>query len=144
MKSISVFGLGYVGAVLVACLADNGHKVTGVDVNSTKVDMINEGYSPVIEAGLNELLHKGVQAGRIQATSDTRLAVLESEISFICVGTPSNPNGSLNVSYVQRVCEDIGAALKDKPDYHTVILRSTMLPGSTEEIAIPAIEKTSG
>ena len=107
MTHISIFGLGYVGAVSVACLADNGHQVTGVDVNPTKVEMINRGQSPVVEEGMNELICKGVQAGRIKATSDAASAVAHSDVSFICVGTPSNNNGSLNLEYVRRVSADI-------------------------------------
>lgn len=144
MTTISVFGLGYVGSVSVACLADNGHAVIGVDVNPLKVEMIEEGRSPVIETGLDELLRKGVLEGRIQATTDVEKAVHESMLSFICVGTPSNANGSLNLTYVKRVCEKIGAALATKPDYHIVVARSTMLPGSTEELVIPTLERTSG
>lgn len=144
MTNISVFGLGYVGSVLLACLADQGHPSIGVDVSATKVDMVNEGYPPVIEHGLEELLRKGLAAGNLHATQDSRKAVLESSLSFVCVGTPSNGNGSLNTSYVERVCEDIGAALAEKDGYHVIVLRSTMLPGTTEELAIPALERTSG
>jgi GDP-mannose 6-dehydrogenase len=144
MTTISIFGLGYVGAVSVACLADNGHNIIGVDVNPTKIEMIAKGHSPIIEAGLDELLKKGVDAGRIRATSDQIQAVHDSEISFICVGTPSNPNGSLNLVYVRKVSEAIGKALATKDGYHVVVARSTMLPGSTEEIVIPALEAASG
>ena len=144
MTTISIFGLGYVGAVSVACLADNGHNIIGVDVNPTKIEMINRGHSPIIEEGLGELLKKGVDEGRIKATSDSIQAVHNSDISFICVGTPSNANGSLNLAYVKKVSEDIGEALATKDDYHVIVARSTMLPGSTEEIVIPAIEQASG
>ncbi|HEX6289301.1 MAG TPA: UDP-glucose/GDP-mannose dehydrogenase family protein [Herpetosiphonaceae bacterium] len=143
MTSISVFGLGYVGSVSVACLADNGFDVIGVDVNRTKVEMIEEGISPVIEEGLGELLRKGVVDGRIRATTDVTQAVHQSDLSFICVGTPSNPNGSLNLEYVERVSEHIGAALATKPGYHTIVVRSTMLPGSTESVVIPTLERAS-
>lgn len=144
MTTISVFGLGYVGSVSVACLADNGHQVIGVDVNPLKVAMIEEGRSPVIETGLNELLRKGCSEGRIEATTDVRQAVHASNVSFICVGTPSNANGSLNLQYVERVCNDIGRALQSKDRYHIVVARSTMLPGSTESVVIPALERASG
>jgi GDP-mannose 6-dehydrogenase len=144
MSTISIFGLGYVGAVSVACLADSGHKIIGVDVSPTKVEMIARGHSPIIEEGLGELLKKGVDEGRIKATSDSTKAVHNSDVSFVCVGTPSNPNGSLNLSYVKKVCEEIGAALATKNGYHVVVARSTMLPGSTEEIVIPALERSSG
>lgn len=144
MSVISVFGLGYVGSVSLACLADNDHRMIGVDVNPTKVDMIRNGRSPVIEAGLDDLLRKGVQRGYIQASGNADQAVHESEISMICVGTPSNSNGSLSLDYVRRVCEDIGRALATKKDFHLVVVRSTMLPGSTEEVVVPILEQISG
>jgi len=144
MTTISIFGLGYVGAVSVACLADNDHNIIGVDVNPTKIEMIAKGHSPIVEEGLGELLKKGVDGGRIRATSDQVQAVHDSDISFICVGTPSNPNGSLNLIYVKKVSEAIGQALATKDDYHVVVARSTMLPGSTEEVVIPALEEASG
>jgi GDP-mannose 6-dehydrogenase len=144
MATISVFGLGYVGSVSVACLADSGHSLIGVDVNPTKVAMIRAGRSPVIEPGLDELLSKGVSAGCVRATTDSAAAVRESDISFICVGTPSNPNDSLNLTYVERVAQEIGDALATKPGYHMVVARSTTLPGSTEEIVVPIIERASG
>lgn len=144
MTTISIFGLGYVGSVSVACLADNGHNVIGVDVSQTKVDMIEEGISPIVEDGLGELLRKGVLDGRIHATTDVDAAILNSDISFICVGTPSNPNGSLNLNYVSRVCAQIGTALAAKDGYHIVVARSTMLPGSTEDLVIPTLEEASG
>lgn len=144
MLTVSVFGLGYVGCVSLACLADNEYRVIGVDVNPTKVQMINEGRSPIIEEGMAELMARGVQSGCIRATSDARAAVLDSDVSLICVGTPSRSNGSLNLDYVSRVSADIGAALAAKDDYHVVVVRSTMLPGSCEEIVIPALEAASG
>ena len=144
MTTISILGLGYVGSVSVACLADSGHTVIGADVNPTKVDMISEGHSPIIEEGLDDLLKKGVAAGRIRATTDAAAAVRDSSVTFICVGTPSHPNGSLNLNFVRRVCEDIGRALAAGPDYHVVVARSTMLPGSTEEVVIPILEQSSG
>lgn len=144
MTTISIFGLGYVGSISAACFAGNGHQVIGVDVSLTKVEMINRGQSPIIEKGLTALLRRSVDGGRIRATTDATQAVQDSEISIICVGTPSNPNGSLNLSYVQRVCADIGQALASKDSYHVVVARSTMLPGSTEEVVIPALEQASG
>jgi len=140
---ISVFGLGYVGAVSVACFADRGNEVIGVDVNPVKVDMISQGHSPIIEAGLEDLIQKGVTKGKIKTTTDAQEAVMESEISFICVGTPSNSNGSLDLKYVKRVCEEIGTSIKKKSAYHLIVLRSTVLPGSTEEIVIPILEQFS-
>lgn len=144
MTTISIFGLGYVGSISAACFAGNGHQVIGVDISLTKVEMINRGQSPIIEKGLTALLRRSVDGGRIRATTDATQAVQDSEISIICVGTPSNPNGSLNLSYVQRVCADIGQALASKDSYHVVVARSTMLPGSTEEVVIPALEQASG
>ena len=144
MSAISVFGLGYVGVVSSACLADHGHKIIGVDVNSIKVDMINQGHSPIIEEGLSELIQDGVSNGRIQATVDAVQAIRCSDISIICVGTPSQPNGSLDLTYIKRVSEEIGEGLAAKQDYHLIIARSTMLPGSTEEVVIPILEYASG
>ena len=144
MAKISIFGLGYVGAVSIAALADNDNEIIGVDVNTTKVEMINAGQSPIIEADLPELMKKGVAGGRIRATTDAVEAVHNSDISIICVGTPSHPNGSLNLNYIKRVCQQIGEALQTKSDYHVVVARSTMLPGSTEEVVIPILEQSSG
>ena len=144
MTNISVFGLGYVGTVTIACLADAGHQVIGVDVNPVKVNMINQGMSPVVEEGVGELIQKGRSNGRIRATMDVDQAVQDSTLSIICVGTPSQSNGSLDLTYVERVCEQIGASLAIKDIYHVVVARSTMLPGSTEEVVIPILERTSG
>src|SRR5688572_20150721 len=144
MTTISVFGLGYVGCVLAACLAERGHDVIGVDVNPMKVEMLNRGESPLIEPGLGELIHKNVSAGRLKATQDTEWAVLNSNLSFICVGTPSNANGSLNTDYATRVCEDIGSGLAKKNTFHVVVVRSTLLPGTTEEMLKPILENCSG
>jgi GDP-mannose 6-dehydrogenase len=144
MTRVSVFGLGYVGAVSVACLAEQGHPVIGVDVNPAKVDAIGAGKSPIVEVGLEALLQTGVANGLIRATTDTSEAIRDSDVSFICVGTPSQANGSLDLSYIQRVCEAIGQALAEKQGFHVVVARSTMLPGSTEEVVIPALEASSG
>lgn len=144
MSNVSIFGLGYVGAVSLACLADNGNRVIGVDVNPLKIDIINEGRSPIIENGLNELMKKGVDSGFIRTVMDSRQAVHSTELSIICVGTPSHSNGSLNLTYVEKVAHEIGKALADKDDYHVVVLRSTVLPGTTEELLIPTLEKASG
>ncbi|HEV7860131.1 MAG TPA: UDP-glucose/GDP-mannose dehydrogenase family protein [Pyrinomonadaceae bacterium] len=141
---LSVFGLGYVGCVSAACFAQEGHEVLGVDVNPTKVSIINEGKSPIVEAGVGELIAATVRAGRLRATTDSSEAVRASELSLVCVGTPSKPNGSLDLEYVRRVCEEIGQALKDKSEYHTVVIRSTMLPGTIESVVVPALEDSSG
>jgi GDP-mannose 6-dehydrogenase len=144
MSSISIFGLGYVGAVSVACLAENGHTLIGVDVSQVKVDIINSGRSPIIEHGLDDLIRNGVNAGAIRAVTDSRAAVHATGVSIISVGTPSNSNGSLDLRYVERVAFEIGEALADKNAYHIVVVRSTVLPGTTEEVVIPALEKASG
>lgn len=141
---ISVFGLGYVGSVSVGCLAALGHQVIGVDVNPTKVELINAGQSPVIEAGLDKLIAQGIKAGKLGATTDPDQAITTSDVSLVCVGTPSNDNGNLNLTYVERVCQDIGQSLAGKNGYHVVVVRSTMLPGSTEELVIPILERASG
>lgn len=141
---ISVFGIGYVGCVSAACFAREGHEVVGVDVNPTKVEIINSGASPIVEPGIGELIRDVVKEGKLSATTDTAHAVKSTDISLVCVGTPSKPNGSLDLGHVGRVCEQIGAALADKSERHTVVIRSTMLPGSIESVAQPAIESTSG
>lgn len=141
---LSVFGLGYVGCVSAACFAGEGHNVVGVDVNPTKVEIINGGKSPIVEAGVGELIGKTVREGRLRATTDSAEAVRESEISLVCVGTPSNANGSLDLGYVGRVCQEIGAALGAKPGRHTVVIRSTMLPGTIDGVVVPTLETHSG
>lgn len=140
---LSVFGIGYVGCVSAGCFAKEGHNVIAVDVNPTKVGIINEGRSPIVEPGIAEVIAEAVAAGRLSATTDSSDAVWQSDMSLICVGTPGKANGSLNLDYVKRVCEEIGLALKDKSTRHIVVVRSTMLPGTTEEIVIPALESTS-
>ncbi len=141
---ISIFGLGYVGAVSAACLAQEGHEVVGVDPNKTKVDLINEGKTPIIEKDIGELIASTVQNGRLRATTDVADAIASTEMSLICVGTPSQLNGSLDLKYVRRVCEEIGACLKNKAEYHVVVARSTMLPGSMRQVVLPSLESTSG
>jgi GDP-mannose 6-dehydrogenase len=141
---VSIFGLGYVGSVSAACLADSGHHVIGVDVSDAKIEAIAAGRSPIVEEGLDELMASGVSAGRIRTTKDVGEAVADSDVSLICVGTPSNPNGSLDLSAVERVAESIGQALRTKTAQHVVVVRSTMLPGSTEDRVVPALERHSG
>jgi GDP-mannose 6-dehydrogenase len=141
---ISIFGLGYVGCVTAACLARDGHDVVGVDVNPVKVAGIAAGKSPIIERGLDDLLKTVVREGKLRATIDARDAVFDSDISLICVGTPSNPNGSLNTRYVESVCQEIGLAINQKGGYHTVVVRSTVLPGTVEEKVVPILEEFSG
>ena len=141
---VSVFGLGYVGCVSAASFAGDGHEVVGVDVNADKVAAINEGRSPIVEPGLDVLLSRCMSEGRLRATTDTADAVHDSDVSLLCVGTPSRKNGSLDLSYLKGVSEKVGTALKDKSSYHVVVVRSTVLPGTTHEVVIPALERASG
>ena len=141
---VSIFGLGYVGAVSAACLATDGHNVIGVAPNQTKVDLINSGQTPIIEAEIGDMIASAVQSGRLSATTEVRKAVLTSDLSLICVGTPSQLNGNLDLSFVRRVCEQIGEGLREKNSYHVVVARSTMLPGSMRGVVIPTLESSSG
>jgi GDP-mannose 6-dehydrogenase len=141
---IAVFGLGYVGAVSAACLADEGHEVIGVDPNVTKLELINAGQSPIIETDVAELVRDAVSSGKLRAVADAGTAIKESDLSLVCVGTPSAANGSLDLRYVEIVCNEIGAALAEKSHYHTVVIRSTILPSTMRSIVIPALEKASG
>jgi GDP-mannose 6-dehydrogenase len=142
-KKISVFGLGYVGTVSAACLAQQGHQVIGVDINPHKVEMIDNGHSPVIEQDIDEIISAVVRSGNLRVTTSAAEGVLGSDISLICVGTPSHQNGSLDLTFVERVVRDIGQALAEKEDFHSVVLRSTVLPGTTEAVVIPALERFS-
>jgi GDP-mannose 6-dehydrogenase len=141
---LSILGLGYVGCVSAACFAKDGHDVIGVDVNPTKVTIINSGKSPIVEPGVGEVIEQVVSEGRLRATTETAEAVMNSDISLVCVGTPSNSNGSLDLSYVKRVCKEIGTALEAKKGRHTVVIRSTMLPGTIHEVVVPTLEIYSG
>lgn len=141
---VSVFGLGYVGAVSAACIASQGHSVVGVDKNDTKVGLIRDGKSPIVEAGVDELISAAHREGRLTATTDSAQAVRDSELSLVCVGTPSETNGNLNLEYVRRVCEEIGDALKTLGRYHIVVIRSTVLPGTMRDVVIPTLEQRSG
>ena len=141
---ISIFGLGYVGTVSAGCLASEGHEIVGVDPVQTKVDLINRGQSPIIEAEIGELVAGNVKSGRLRATSDPREAIHATELSFVCVGTPSQANGNLDFRYIRRICEQIGEAIKSKAARHTVVIRSTILPGTMHSIVIPTLEEASG
>jgi GDP-mannose 6-dehydrogenase len=141
---VSVFGLGYVGAVSCGCFANDGFEVIGVDVNPTKVGMMNAGRSPIVEERIGDLLAAGVRDGRLRATTDVRQAVLESDLSVVSVGTPSSPNGRISLDAVERVSVEIGRALAEKRDRHLVVVRSTVLPGSVRGIVVPALERASG
>jgi GDP-mannose 6-dehydrogenase len=140
---IGVFGLGYVGSVSAACLARD-HEVIGVDPNRVKVDLVNQAKSPIVEKGLDELIAKAVRSGRLKATSSARDAVAETDLSLICVGTPSRANGSLDLQFLERVCREIGDALAGRESFHIVVVRSTVLPGTMRKVVIPALEQSSG
>jgi GDP-mannose 6-dehydrogenase len=142
--NVSVFGLGYVGSVSAASFAADGHRVIGVDVNADKVASLNEGRSPIVEKGLDDLIRNATASGALRATTSTDEAVHATELSLLCVGTPSRKNGSLDLTYLERVCEQIGAALAHKDSYHVVVVRSTVLPGTTHDVVIPTLERASG
>jgi GDP-mannose 6-dehydrogenase len=141
---VSVFGLGYVGAVSCGCFARDGFEVVGVDVNPDKVALLNSGAAPIVEEAIGDIIADAVRSGRLRATTDTRDAVLRSDVSVVSVGTPSRPNGSINLAAVERVSEQIGEAIASKPERHLVVVRSTVLPGTVRSVVIPAIEKSSG
>ena len=141
---VSIFGLGYVGTVCAGCLAKEGHEIVGVDPVRTKVDLINFGKSPIIEADIDEIIAEAVKTGRLRATDNSREAIRDTELSFVCVGTPSQINGNLDLTHVRHVCEQVGHALRDKPTRHTVVVRSTILPGSMRRVVIPVLEENSG
>jgi len=140
---ISVFGLGYVGSVTSACLANAGHDVLGVDVNPHKVHCINAGESPIIEPGLKELIQKTHDRRGLRATTNYQTAILETDLSLICVGTPSLPNGSINLGILRLVIHQIGEVLKHKPAVHHIVVRSTILPGTLLKEVCPALEMNS-
>ena len=141
---ISVFGIGYVGSVSAACLARDGHDVIAVDVNQDKVDTLNRGLSPIVEPKLTESIRAGVRAGRLKATTDALAAISSTDISLVCVGTPSQDNGSLETSFVSRVAQEIGESIRESLNYHSVVMRSTMLPGTMDDVIIPILEQASG
>ncbi len=144
MSAVSVFGLGYVGCVSAACFAREGHAVWGVDISDQKVAAINAGLSTIVEEGIGELVHEQQAAGRLRATKSVVEAINATSISLICVGTPSRPNGSIELKFVERVCEEIGEALRHKSEFHLITIRSTVLPGTIQDVVIPAIQRTSG
>ena len=138
---VTVFGLGYVGCVTAACLAEHEHDVTGVDLAETKVSLVNSGRSPIIEPGLDDLIQRGVQSGRLKACGSVDSL---GDLALVCVGTPSNDNGSLGLDQMQRVLVDIGELLKSSPAYLVVNIRSTVIPGTVEQTIIPVLEGKSG
>jgi GDP-mannose 6-dehydrogenase len=141
---ISVLGLGYVGAVSAGCLANDGHEVIGVDPERTKVDLINAGRSPIIEKDIGEIVAANVAAGRLAASTDVDAAVRHTDLVLVCVGTPSLPNGGIDLKYVRRVCEQIGQTLATHPGAPVIVIRSTMLPGTMRNVVIPTLERASG
>lgn len=141
---ISVFGLGYVGCVSAACLAADGHEVVGIDTNSSKVAMLNDGISPIVEPGLPDLISNGHSTGRLRASADAQGAVHASDMSFVCIQTPSAANGSLDLHFIARVAQEIGAALRGQNAFHVVVFRSTMLPATMETLVLPLLEQHSG
>ena len=141
---VSVLGLGYVGAVSAGCLAEEGHEVVGVDPESRKVDLINAGKTPIIEQEIGEIIERQVASGRLSATTDVASAVRRSDLLMICVGTPSRGNGDIDLKHVARVCDQVGAALRDHSGAPVVVVRSTMLPGTMRGLVIPTLEACSG
>ncbi|MBI3367616.1 MAG: nucleotide sugar dehydrogenase, partial [Burkholderiales bacterium] len=141
---ISIFGLGYVGAVSLACLSRDGHEVIGVDIERTKLDLIAAGKTPVVEEGMVDLMAAAAASGRVTVTTDARAAVLGSEISLVCVGTPSAANGSQDQGAILRLAKEMGQAIKAKADKHVVVFRSTLVPGTVEDVLRPLVEAESG
>lgn len=141
---VSIFGLGYVGTVSAGCLAQDGHDVVGVDPVQEKVDLINNGHAPIIEAEIGDIVAATVRAGKLNAVQNPAQAIHNTDLSFICVGTPSQANGNLDLRYIRRICEQIGDALRAKPARHTVVVRSTVLPGTMRNVVIPILEERSG
>jgi len=141
---ISIFGMGYVGTVSAGCLARDGHEIVGIDPICTKVDLINAGRAPIIEADIGEIVAEAVKVRLLRATSDQNDAIRATDLSFVCVGTPSQANGNLDLTYIRRVCEQIGQAIRNKSGRHTVVIRSTVLPGTMRQMIIPLLEEHSG
>lgn len=144
MARISVFGIGYVGVVAAACLAKDGHEVVAVDIDPAKVDTINRGKTPIVEKGLEPLIEMTVASGSLRATLDIDEAIAATDLSFVCVGTPSAPDGSVGLTYVVKACEAIGEAIARKKAFHSVVVRSTIVPGTMDKVCIPALEAATG
>ncbi|MGB0450409.1 MAG: hypothetical protein ACPGF6_07425, partial [Porticoccaceae bacterium] len=142
--TLSVLGLGYVGAVSAACFSDRGHSVIGVDPDTEKVATLNRGESPIVEEGLATLLDNARQVGRLEAICDPHQAVLESDMTLVCVGTPTGPDGECDLKYLRMAARQIGTALSQKDAYHVVVFRSTVPPKTTRDILIPLLEQASG
>jgi GDP-mannose 6-dehydrogenase len=141
---ICVLGLGYVGAVSAGCLAKDGHEVIGVDPERSKVDLINAGKSPIIEKDIVDIIHEQVAAGRLRASTEVGDALRHTDLALVCVGTPSLPNGGIDLTYIKRVCQQIGETIGTHPGAPVIVMRSTMLPGTMREVVIPILEKYSG
>ncbi|KQV70455.1 nucleotide sugar dehydrogenase [Rhizobium sp. Root1220] len=144
MSRISILGIGYVGAVSGACLAEDGHTVVAVDIDPLKVAKLAVGEPPIVEAGLAALLARNVERGRLSATTDVHAAVADTDVTFICVGTPSTAEGSVGLDYVKQACRDVAVALRGKTSFHSVVVRSTIVPGTMEGVCIPILERVSG
>lgn len=142
--NISIFGLGYVGAVSLACLARDGHRIIGVDVDPAKLEQVGSGRTPVVEEGMVDLMAHVAATGRVTVTADVSAAIRQTDISFVCVGTPSAPNGSQDQSAVVRLARELGSALREKNGVHVIVFRSTLVPGTVEEVLKPIIERESG
>jgi GDP-mannose 6-dehydrogenase len=143
-RKISIFGLGYVGAVSLACLARDGHEMTGVDIDEAKLEMLRRGQAPIVETGIQELTRSVVRSGNVTVTDSVRDAILATDVSFVCVGTPARSNGSQNLDAITRVAEQIGAVLGEKSTRHVIVVRSTVKPGTVEEVIQPALEAAVG
>jgi GDP-mannose 6-dehydrogenase len=143
-RRISIFGLGYVGAVSLACLARDGHAMTGVDIDESKLEMLRRGQAPIVETGIQELTRNIMRGGKVAVTGSVRDAILATDVSFICVGTPARTNGNQNLDAITRVAEQIGAVLAEKATRHVIVVRSTVKPGTVEEVIQPALEAASG
>lgn len=143
-RKISIFGLGYVGAVSLACLARDGHEITGVDVDTSKLELLRAGQAPIVETGIQELMRAVVRGGAVNITSSVREAILATDVSFVCVGTPAGTNGNQDLSAIRRIGEQIGAVLPEKNSRHLLVIRSTVKPGTVEEVLQPVIEASSG
>jgi GDP-mannose 6-dehydrogenase len=143
-RKISIFGLGYVGAVSLACLARDGHEMTGVDIDPNKLELLRRGQAPIVEAGIQELMRAVMRGGGVTITDSVRDAILATDLSFVCVGTPASSNGNQDLSAITRIAEQIGAVLSEKASRHVIVIRSTVKPGTIEAIIQPAIERASG
>lgn len=144
MARISILGIGYVGVVSAACLAEDGHTVVAVDIDPAKVAKLNAGEAPIVEAGLTPLLERNVARGRLSASTDIAAAIAETDLTFICVGTPSAPDGAVGLDYVKQACGDVATAIAQKASFHSVVIRSTIVPGTMNTHCIPILEQQSG